>query len=337
MFDNLFNDLQRIKILVVGDIILDEYLLGNVERISPEAPVPILNVLHREYVLGGAANVATNITNCGSQVELIGMIGSDAQGELIIKLCQENPKLDIQPNIQANYFTTTKTRVFSQGQQLLRIDQETKQAISAEIENKIIKYCHANIRNFQICILSDYAKGVLTDNLLTSLITICRQAHIPVIVDPKGSNFSKYRGATILTPNLEEAKQAAKSEDATDIEKIAAYLHTIVDCEALLITKGANGLSLFKKNATPVSIATTARHVQDVKGAGDTIVAILALCIAAGADIETATTIANRVAGFRVEKLSLLPVSLEDIKGCFKLSQPGLSPQMQGEFTEQAQ
>lgn len=314
MLSKLFDTFNSTRVVVIGDVMLDECVRGNVERISPEAPVPIVDVFQRDFALGGAGNVATNIANLGGNVGLIGVVGADTQGTQILELCHQTPLISPSLLTCHNCVTTTKTRIIARGQQMLRIDREKRQSISAEIEAKILDCFGERIVNSHACVLSDYAKGLLTHKLTRSVIATCRQLSIPIIVDPKGCDFSKYYGATVVTPNLDEAKQAARiGNETARLEEIASYLQATVQSDALLITQGAQGMSLFRDGSTPILIPAEARYVYDVTGAGDTVVAVLALAIASGTDIEIASRLANHAAGLVVEKIGTASVTLEEM------------------------
>lgn len=302
------------NILVVGDVMLDEYLWGNVHRMSPEAPVPIVAVERQSHALGGAGNVAANLASLGSKVWLVGVVGNDLQAAQLAEL------LTLTPNISPYLYpcqdrpTTIKTRIIAHGQQVLRADREERHPISTEAEEHIINWVQEQLPNLHACVLSDYAKGLLTEKLIHSVITLCKQANVPVIVDPKGHRYSRYQGATLVTPNLTEAHLAVENEDEHLIlEEVADRLLGEIRTGVLLITQGARGMSLFRQGNPALHIPAEARIIYDVTGAGDTVVAVLALLLALDMDIETAARLANYAAGIVVGKVGTASVSLEEL------------------------
>jgi D-glycero-beta-D-manno-heptose-7-phosphate kinase len=316
---DLVEVIPTLKIMVVGDVILDEYLWGTVQHISPEAPVPIVEVRNRTYELGGAGNVAANLANLGISVWVTGVVGTDPQANNISELFQRIH------NISPNFYpcnerpTTTKTRIIAQSQQILRIDQEARSQISPEAETYIINWVREQLQGFHACILSDYAKGVLTENLINSLITICRKFNVPIIIDPKGYNYNKYRGATVITPNIMEANLAARNEDGTlTLEEVVDRLRAAIGGGAILITQDVQGMTLYTNNSIPIHILANVKQAHTVTGAGDTVVAVLALSLAAGLDLETSAKLANYAAGLVVGKADRVYVSLEELCAFFQ-------------------
>ena len=302
------------NILVVGDVMLDEYLWGSVHRMSPEAPVPIVAIERQSYALGGAGNVAANLASLGSRVWLVGAAGIDLQAAQLAEL------LTLTPNISPYLYpcqdrpTTIKTRIIAHGQQLLRADREERHPISAGAEEHIISWIQEQLPNLHACVLSDYAKGMLTETLIHSVITLCQQANVPVIVDPKGHRYSRYQGATIVTPNLAEAHLAVEmEEEQLTLEEVADRLLGEIRAGALLITQGPKGMSLFRPDNRALHIPAEARIIYDVTGAGDTVVAVLALLLAIDMDMETAARLANYAAGIVVGKVGTASVSLEEL------------------------
>ncbi|HLH62376.1 MAG TPA: D-glycero-beta-D-manno-heptose-7-phosphate kinase [Ktedonobacteraceae bacterium] len=306
-------------ILVAGDVMLDEYLWGNVHRMSPEAPVPVVAVERQSHALGGAGNVAANLAALGCRVSLVGVVGTDAQATEIAEI------LALSPNIIPYLYpcqdrpTTIKTRIIVEGKQLLRADREEKRPIPTEAEEHILAYIQEQLPRLHACVLSDYAKGTLTEKLINSAILLCKQARIPVIVDPKGHRYSRYRGATVVTPNLAEAHLAVDTDEAQlTLEEVAGRLLGDICDGALLITQGARGMSLFRRNSRALHIPAEARIIYDVTGAGDTVVAVLALSLALGMDLEMAARLANYAAGIVVGKVGTASVSLEELCAGFE-------------------
>jgi len=315
----IVDEFQSKRILVVGDVMLDEYILGKVDRISPEAPVPVFEVLQRYYSLGGAGNVAKNIVSFGGMCELVGVIGHDNRGRMVLELCGQS-------NIVSHFHmyndrpTTTKSRVISCNQQLLRMDEECTNKVPDQVEWRFINFFDEQIDRFHACVLSDYAKGMLSKNMLQSLTKIGKMKHVPVIVDPKGMNYAKYFGATVLTPNKEEVYQAIPDKTMT-LNEAAHFLQNVAKPEALLITQGEEGMSLYVENSDVMSLPSTAQYVKSVVGAGDTVVAVLALSLASGASITKAAMLANCAAGIVVEKSETDTISLSEFRSKLELLQ----------------
>ncbi len=310
----LLESIPTRNILVVGDIILDEYLWGNVRGISPEGPVPVVEIRHQTYAPGGASNVAANIASLGGNVELVGVVGVDIQATKLLELLSQKPHISPHLFSCQDRPTTTKTRIIAHSQQMLRTDREERHPIPQETEDNILTCVQNQLDTIHACILSDYAKGVLTENLLQSLISLCKQANIPVIVDPKGHRYSRYRGATVVTPNTIEANLAAGNfEGDMTIEQVADRLQGEIGAGTLLITRGAEGMALFRQNASAIHIPAQARTVYDVTGAGDTVVAVLALLLSIGMDMEAAARMANYAAGIVVGKVGTACVELEEL------------------------
>lgn len=310
-----------VKVLVVGDVMLDRYLWGNVSRISPEAPVPIVNVNKTSLVLGGAANVAANIAGLGAKPYLIGICGNDKEADELDKLLtktQISNKLIRLENRQ----TTIKTRIVAHHQHVARIDQETTNLLSETEANQVFEQITKVFDEISMVIISDYAKGLLNNYLLTRLITYCNNKNIKVLVDPKGKDFSKYKDATILTPNRREAAEATGfDENEPDlIEKAGAKLLKEINLEALLVTQGEKGMTLLQKTGETVHLQALARNVFDVTGAGDTVIASFAVAIGAGASFLEGAKIANIAAGLVVGEVGTTAISLETLEKAEKLS-----------------
>lgn len=312
---DLVSALRGHSVLVFGDAMLDEYIWGEVRRISPEAPVPIVEARRRTYTPGGAANVAANVALLGGRVCLASMIGRDPAGECLRQSLLERG-VDVGGLIaSADRPTTTKTRIVAHNQQIARVDAEDRRAVNGEVEDALAHWISAQIANAEAYIISDYGKGVVSARLTQVLIQTARQAGKPVIVDPKGTDYSKYRGATLVTPNVFEAERAAGLEVGGDgnLGQVAGQLRNILDESALLITRGAEGMSLFVNGDAPIHIPALARQVFDVTGAGDTVIGTLALALAAGAELETAVRLANIAAGIVVGKVGTAAVTPEEL------------------------
>ncbi|MFN7097634.1 MAG: bifunctional D-glycero-beta-D-manno-heptose-7-phosphate kinase/D-glycero-beta-D-manno-heptose 1-phosphate adenylyltransferase HldE [Gammaproteobacteria bacterium] len=302
-------DFTQARVLVFGDIILDRYWKGDTQRISPEAPVPVVHVKLHDNRLGGASNVALNIHSLGAQVKLFGFCGVDEAGESLEHLLThhqiESELLKI-PGLS----TITKLRVLSMNQQLIRLDFE--QRFDHVDKEPLIKACIKEFKHAQALILSDYGKGGV--NNLQDLIQAARKAELPVLVDPKTQDFNTYRGATLITPNLKEfeAVVGACPDEETIVSKGNKLLADF-DFEAVLITRGAHGMTLLERNQPPFHLAANAREVFDVTGAGDTVIAVTAAALAGGASVLHAVTLANTAAGIVVGKLGTASVTVPEL------------------------
>ncbi|MBO9331893.1 hypothetical protein A6B37_19330 [Achromobacter sp. HZ01] len=298
------------RVLVVGDVMLDRYWFGEVERISPEAPVPVVRVARREDRLGGAANVARNVAALGGHVTLVGVLGADEAGDSVRRLSTE---AGIQADLIADpsLHTTLKMRVLGRQQQLLRVDfeQHPEQAALDSVDAALARH----LANHDIIVLSDYAKGVLTR--VESLIALARAAGIPVLVDPKGDDYSRYRGATLVTPNRSEMQQAVgRWNSEAELTDRAQRLRADLDLEALLVTRSEQGMTLFT-DAGRDHIDAQAHEVFDVSGAGDTVLATLAVSRAIGLPWADAMGWANRAGGIAVGKLGTSVVTAAELAG----------------------
>ena len=302
-------DFSRHRILVAGDAMLDEYWFGETQRISPEAPVPVVQRREMQTRAGGAANVATNLAALGARTTLAAVVGDDAPGELIRTALHD---AGVQPElvIAAGCRTAHKLRVLAQQQQLIRLDAEESLAAAAPEFQKTYERC---LRDAEAVVLSDYAKGTLAD--AAGLISAARKADVPVLVDPKGQEFDKYRGATVLTPNQSEfLAVAGPCADENEFLARGTRLCAELELDALLVTRGAQGMSLFQANAEPVSLQAHAREVFDVTGAGDTVIATLAAAVAAGMPLDEGAQLANVAAGVAIAKIGVATVSRRELR-----------------------
>jgi rfaE bifunctional protein kinase chain/domain len=305
------------KVLVIGDLILDQYIWGPVSRISPEAPVPIVNVSSETMHLGGAANVSNNVRSLGGRVELCGVIGTDEAGRQFTEVLRSHGIGSDGVVTDRDRPTTRKTRIVAHNQQLVRFDVERCHAISGVLEARISRYVAASIRSVAAVVVSDYAKGVITARVMADVIGLADRHKIPVIVDPKVRHIDYYKGVTVLTPNHLEAIQAAglQGEDENTLLEAGRQLHQRLGCRAVLITRGERGMSLFEAGGHVTHIPTVARQVYDVTGAGDTVVATLALALAAGASMRQAAQLSNYAAGVVVGMLgtgTVTPAQLQE-------------------------
>jgi D-beta-D-heptose 7-phosphate kinase / D-beta-D-heptose 1-phosphate adenosyltransferase len=301
----------EVSIVVVGDLMLDEYVGGTVERISPEAPVPIVRAATSEFRLGGAANVARQLTALGAQTTLIGMVGNDAAGETLRRLCQESGISTHGIVTAAHRSTTRKLRVLSQSQQLLRIDWEDRHSLADEDTDALLERING-AGSSNAVILSDYAKGVLSEPVIAHLMTRRPLDGPPMVIDPKHRDFARYRGASVLTPNLRELSEAVGHPlDPADLAAIADAARSqipIGDFEALVVTLGDRGILIVSADGEDTLIPALKRAVYDVTGAGDTAAAVLTACLATGASITAAAHIANAAAGIAVGEIGAVSV-----------------------------
>lgn len=303
------------RIVVIGDVILDEYIIGDVSRISPEAPVPVVEIKKRIYQPGGAANTAANVAALGGDVRLCGLVGNDLHATVFQEEIKKHNILGDGIIVDETRPTTTKTRVIAHDQQITRADDEKTHALSPELEQKVLAWLEQELPNTAVCILSDYLKGVLSDTLTPAIITIAGEHNIPVVIDPKGKDFSKYIGATLIKPNKFELEQATNRKIETDDELIEAgnELLAMLNGTSLLVTRGSKGMSLFYNQNTPVHIPANTRTVYDVTGAGDTVISVIALSTACGASLEEAARMANLAAGIVVGKLGTATLTTDEI------------------------
>ncbi|WP_414598412.1 D-glycero-beta-D-manno-heptose-7-phosphate kinase [Achromobacter sp. F4_2707] len=297
-----------VKILVIGDVMLDRYWFGEVDRISPEAPVPVVRVARREDRLGGAANVARNICALGAQATLMGLVGADEAGERVASLARDEG-IDARLVVDASMPTTLKMRVMGRQQQLLRVDFEERPNDGGL--DTLIQDMRSIVAGHDIVVLSDYAKGCL--DRVQELIKVCREAGVPVLVDPKGHEYARYTGATMITPNRLEMSQAVGAwNDEADLESRAQALRAKLELEALLITRSEQGMTLFSEQGRH-HIDAQAHEVFDVSGAGDTVLATLAVARAAGLGWQSAVYWANRAGGIVVGKLGTSVVTAGEL------------------------
>ena len=309
-------DISNFKILVVGDVMLDRYWWGDVGRISPEAPVPVVRLLKTTMAAGGAANVAVNIAGLGADPILFGIVGMDDEADLIRGVLKESGVSPVYSVEVADRATTVKTRVIAHSQQVTRIDQETDANVDEAWESRLREKLRSLVSTADAIILSDYAKGLLTDRLVADVIEMAAASEKSVLVDPKGKDYAKYRGATIITPNRREAAEACNFQENLNnmVELAGAKLINDLEIDAVLITQGEAGMTLFRRDYESKHFPAAARKVYDVTGAGDTVIATLGTSLGAGADLESATRLANVAAGLVVEQIGTSAVSLPELQ-----------------------
>jgi len=308
--NRLKNNFKGKKIAVIGDMMLDQYFWGDVKRISPEAPVPVVEVDDEFARFGGAANVALNILKLGGIPLPIGIIGNDNDGKIFNSLMTQAGINNKGIIVDKKRPTTSKLRVIAGKQHVVRIDKENKEYISGAIENKIINFLKKNLSSLDGIILQDYNKGVLTKKVINSAIEIANSKNKIITVDPKFENFFEYKNVTVFKPNRKEAQDAfgARIKNEKDLLKVGEKLIESLNPKYALLTLGEKGICLFEKNKEMKSVPTKARKVADVSGAGDTVISTLTMALAAGANIYEAAYLANYAGGLVCEEVGIVPI-----------------------------
>ncbi len=311
----IISKFDRTKILVIGDLMLDEFIWGDVSRISPEAPVPVVHARRESFMLGGALNVANNIHALGGRVLPCGVIGHDIRGQ---RLMEELKAKGIGTEgivVDKGRPTTLKTRIIARHQQVVRVDRETTEAIDHRVLGRILRFLREKISRVNLILIEDYGKGAIVPQLLREVLRLVRQHKKPIAVDPKEDHFSYYRGVTVVTPNHHEAQAATgiKMNDKKSLRKIGRSLLNRLKSKAVLITLGEEGMCLFESSGGITRIPTVAQEVYDVSGAGDTVVSTFSMALAAGADMKEAAHLSNYAAGVVVGKVGIDVVTREEL------------------------
>ncbi len=312
------------RIAIIGDMMIDAYFQGVVNRISPEAPVPVVDIDNEFYRFGGAANVANNIVHLGGIPIPIGIIGNDSYGKIFKKLLDEQNISSEGIIIDSERPTTTKVRVIAESQHLVRIDKEIKTDISTKIEQKLLNYFIKNIKNVDAVILQDYNKGILTKRIISEIVEISNKHNKIITVDPKFTNFFEYKNVTLFKPNKSEIENAfaIKFENEQMLIEYGQKLLEKNNAKSVLITLSEKGIMLFEKGKNEITrIPTKARKVADVSGAGDTVISTLTLALTAGASLEEASFLANYAAGIVCEEVGIIPIDHEKLFEEVKLSE----------------
>ncbi|MCK4663990.1 MAG: hypothetical protein KAT68_14070 [Bacteroidales bacterium] len=313
-----FNSFNNHNILIIGDVMVDSYLWGKVERISPEAPVPIISVVKRENRLGGAANVALNIKALGAKAIIASVIGDDEKGKIFFELLKKRNLISDGIIESKDRLTTVKHRIISNGQHLLRVDQETELAINKNIEQQFIENIIKILEEKAIdaIIFEDYDKGIITSQVIENIIKAANIQNIPVLVDPKKNNFANYHGATLFKPNFKELNDGMKLEikkgDYEELHKASQMLRDKMNIKSVLITLSELGIFI-SYNGKYHQIPTQVRDISDVSGAGDTVISVASLCLIAGLDYKNIALISNIAGGQVCEKVGVIPVNKEDL------------------------
>ena len=318
--ESILKAFPRVKLLVVGDIMMDRSILGKVSRISPEAPVPVIIAETEDFNLGGAANVAHNIRSLGGTVSLCGIVGDDENGKKIYRKIVERGIRTQGIFIEQGRQTTVKTRIIAHHphyQQLVRVDRETTDHPKASTFRSLSKFLTEKIEDFDGVVFSDYGKGLLTRKLIQTIVKKAKKSKKLIMVDPKLKNFFFYKGATVITPNTNEASEASRipATDQSSVEKMGRSLLKRLKCNALVITQGEKGMTIFEPRQKPYPVPTVAKEVYDVTGAGDTVIGTMALALGTGrrVSVKDAASLANYAAGIVVGKVGTAIVSSEEL------------------------
>lgn len=306
----LFGGFQGKHVAVVGDLMVDRYYWGKVFRVSPEAPVPVVEVESESVRLGGAANVANNILALGGVPLLVGLVGADQPGAMLTEVLREKSLDTGGIVVDGGRPTTVKTRVIAHGQHVVRIDHESKADCPEHLTVRIIDAVKYNIRMLQGIIIEDYNKGVVTPEVIRELVAIAKKYSVPVTVDPKFNNFLEFKGVTVFKPNRREVEEVlgGRLNETGPVEEAGRKLLELLGAENVLLTRSEDGMSLFEADGTVTHLATTATNVQDVSGAGDTVISTLTMALVAGASVREAAALANYAGGIVVGEVGIVPV-----------------------------
>ncbi|HXY42512.1 MAG TPA: D-glycero-beta-D-manno-heptose-7-phosphate kinase [Vicinamibacteria bacterium] len=312
---DLLEAMRGRRVLVLGDVMLDEFLWGRVSRISPEAPVPVVEVSRQSFHLGGAGNVAANVRSLGGEAALVCAVGDDAAGRLLreaLQAAQVQPLLAVSDSGRP---TTVKTRIVAHNQQVVRADREDARDLDSRAAATVLAAVRAELPRAQALVVSDYQKGVVTAALLRQVLPLARRRRVSVLVDPKLRHFRRYRGVTLVTPNAAETEQATgiRLRGEPDLLRAGRRILALLGCRAALITRGEQGMSLFERGRPPLHVKAAAREVFDVTGAGDTVIATLSLALAAGASLPEAAALANLAAGVVVGKVGTAQATPDEV------------------------
>ncbi|PCJ67790.1 MAG: D-glycero-beta-D-manno-heptose-7-phosphate kinase [Bacteroidetes bacterium] len=313
----LFKQFANTKVLVLGDVMVDAYFYGSVSRISPEAPVPIVNLRNKEQRLGGAANVALNLKSLGAEPIICSIKGNDKDGNVLKELCKKNGLVVDALINDYNRQTTVKTRIIGNSHQLLRIDEEETNSIDASLEDLVFQAVNSLISEIDVLIFQDYNKGLLTPNLIKRVIALCKQNKVPMVVDPKFDNFFEYEGVTLFKPNKKELLQAENIGDklsVSEIKTLAADIRKKLNADRIMTTLSEDGIIIVSEQGT-VHLPAHARKIVDVSGAGDSVLSVAALCIAAGVTDELTAALSNLAGGIVCEQVGVVPIDKDLLFG----------------------
>jgi len=314
------------KIAVVGDLMVDRYYWGTVGRISPEAPVPVVEVVEEQVRLGGAANVANNIQTLGGDPMLVGLIGNDHPGQVFIDILKQRNLSAKGIVTDASRPTTIKTRVIAHAQHVVRIDYESKAECPVHIRHLIVDAVKYNIHELDAIIIEDYNKGVVTKEVIHELIAVARKYNKVITVDPKLNNFLEYKKVTVFKPNRREVEEAigGRLKTQADVERAGKHLLEALEADNVLLTRGEEGMTLFESSGSITNVATQTTNVQDVSGAGDTVISTLTMALASGANVREAAILANCAAGVVVAAVGIVPIQPKElIEAALRFSKNG--------------
>ena len=312
----IFTQAQERKVIVFGDLMVDEYLWGDVSRISPEAPVPIINISSAQLRFGGAANVAFNLLSLGQTPLPVGLVGDDRMGHQFLEMLQTHRLSTEGIVVLPDRPTTVKTRIIGNNQHVARVDQESVDAISSEIQEKLFEIFLTHIEDTSAILIQDYNKGVVAPQLVQHIIDLAERQGKIVTVDPKFENFFEFKNSTLFKPNTKEVEEALaiRIRDDNDVVAAGKKLLSRLNCQAILITRGSNGMALLEENGDSTFVGTKARTVADVSGAGDTVIATLTFALSGGANMKEAVTLSNFAAGLVCEEVGVVSVNREKLK-----------------------
>lgn len=313
--NDIIQNFNNTRILAIGDLMIDQYLYGTVTRISPDAPVPVVDIESESYELGGAANAVNNIKSLSGTVEAVGVIGTDDAGRILLNLLEKRG-IDTKGIFSSeDRPTTVKTRVIGNGNQIVRIDKETRKTIDVEVTKEILGFVDTRIKEIDAILISDYDKGLITQYLLNKLIPLARSHDIPVIVNSKIENLRSYKNVTVIIFDLFDASQVVgiKPINETSVRNIGQWLLTHLDCRGVLIIRGKKGITIFEKDNDVKHFSSTAKDTSDITGVGDAATGAMALALANGSDMQTAATIANAAATVALGTTGTHTVTIEEL------------------------
>lgn len=313
----LFNQFENTKVLVLGDVMIDAYFYGSVSRISPEAPVPIVNLTKKEQRLGGAANVALNLKSLGAEPIICSIKGNDADGQRLKELCTDNGLVVDGLINDYKRETTVKTRIIGNSHQLLRIDEEDTADIDESVEDLVYEAVNSFIDQVDVLIFQDYNKGLLTAGLIQRVIALCTSKKVPMVVDPKFNNFYEYKGVTLFKPNKKEIQQAENITDKLnlrDIKVLASTVRQKLNAAKIMTTLSEDGVIIINETET-IHLPAHARKIVDVSGAGDSVLSVAALCVAAGIGDEITAALSNLAGGIVCEQIGVVPIDKDLLFG----------------------
>lgn len=311
VFHRLIDAFKKLKVLVIGDVMVDAYIYGNVNRISPEAPIPVVDVTKKEDCLGGAANVALNIQSLGATAHLFSVSGKDSYGSILQALLRKNGLWTEGIHQSSHRRTTVKSRIISSAQHLVRFDEEDRHALNQEEETALLGSIRERISDYDVVVFEDYDKGCLNPSVINEVITQAKSHKIPTVVDPKKTNFMSYVGATLFKPNLKELNEGlGRKVQLDNIEEATDALKTQLQFEQALITLSEHGV-FYKTNEEQGVIPAHVRNIANVSGAGDTVISVAALCLAAGASAKEIAQLANLAGGIVCESPGIVPIERE--------------------------